>query len=158
VLKPIVSERLLMEPLTQTTARRLIEGDLEGLTVGEGFPPPGLAGHLENALSEGYEPGWIVTMYETAIGFCGPASPVSPEGDVDLRFEIGPKYRGLGHGRALARAVSNYLLVQPGVQRVVVSHVPLDAAACGRVLERVGFELLTTNDMFASYGRHRIQH
>lgn len=158
VLKPIVSERLLMEPLTPVTAQRLLEGDLEGLSAGEGFPLPGMAGRLRTALDEGYEPGWVVTMYEKAVGHCGPASQVEADGDIEIHFEIAPKYRGLGHGRALARAVGNYLVVQPGVQRVVASHVPLDAVACRKVLERAGFELIGTNDMFASYARIRTQY
>lgn len=158
MLKPIVSERLFMEPLTPVSARRLIAGDYEGLMLGEGFPPPGMEGRLTAAIEEGYEPGWIVTLYEKAVGWCGPTSQVSADGDVELHFEIAPRYRGLGLGRALARGVSNYLLVQPGVQRVVASHVPLDATACRSVLERVGFEQTDVNDLFVAYARGRVQH
>ena len=81
---------------------------------------------------------WLVTLDATVIGDCGTAGPVHETGEVEIGYGLAAPYRGHGYGTELVRALSRWLLRQPGVRHVVAQVEP-DNAASRATLRRTGF-------------------
>lgn len=132
----VVSERLVLRPLTAPEAARIATGDISGWTAGDGWPHDdtrdGLALVASGAL------GWLVTLDGVVIGDCGTTGPVGPDGTVEIGYGLAGQYRGRGYGGEMVRALSRWLLRQPGV-RDVVATVDAGNTPSRRALHRAGF-------------------
>jgi RimJ/RimL family protein N-acetyltransferase len=132
----IVSERLVLRPLTAAEAARIATGDISGWTAGDGWPHDdtrdGLALVASGAL------GWLVTLDGVVIGDCGTTGPVGADGAVEIGYGLAGPYRGRGYGGEMVRELSHWLLRQPGV-RDVVATVDAGNTPSRRALHRAGF-------------------
>jgi RimJ/RimL family protein N-acetyltransferase len=137
----LVTERLVLEPVSVEAARAVVAGDLSSLRVGEGWPHEDTVDGLGMAVEHGQPAGWFVMLDGEVIGDCGTHGPPDEEGDVELGFGLAAPYRGHGYGRELTAAASAWLLAQPGVRRVVARGVLADNVPSRRALERAGFRV-----------------
>jgi RimJ/RimL family protein N-acetyltransferase len=82
-----------------------------------------------------------VVLDGLVIGDCGVHGPADNDGDIELGYGLAAPYRGHGHGTELVAAVSQWLLTQPGVRRVVARGVEAANAPSRIILERAGFTI-----------------
>jgi len=148
----IATPSLSLEPVSLEDARAVMAGDMSAISAGEGWPHDGTFDGLRHALDGGHAPGWFVVLDAIVIGDCGTHGDPDPEGEVELGFGLAAPYRGRGYGTEVARGLSDWLLAQPGVTRVI-GRVEPDNTASRRALERVGFALDSSGPRYLRYTR-----
>lgn len=137
---PIPAGRLFLQPITASVAAAILEGDLTGIPAGEGWPHDDTLDGLRLAVGAGFAPGWFVTLDGQVIGDCGTHGPADAEGEIEIGYGLAPLFRGRGHGTELVRALSGWLLAQPGILRVR-ARINAQNVPSRRALERAGFTL-----------------
>jgi ribosomal-protein-alanine N-acetyltransferase len=144
----LTTERMELCPLPAAAASVLPGGREEasrilGATLWSGWPQPDLLDVLpiQASASPVDEPFGIWVMIEREsrsvigdVGFIGPPS----DGSIELGYSVIPDRRRRGYATEAARAIVVWALDQPGVEVVVASCDP-DNAASIRTLERIGF-------------------
>ena len=75
---------------------------------------------------------------DNSVGQCGFKGPPNDEGDVEIAYAIDPEWQGNGFATEAARALTEFALQQPGVQRVLAHTLP-ETNASVSVLARCGF-------------------
>jgi RimJ/RimL family protein N-acetyltransferase len=130
---------LALRRLTATEARGVLEGDglPPGLRAGEGWPHRDSYDALRLAAAGSYV--WLVTLDDRVIGDCGSLGGVDGQGAIEIGFGLAEPYRRRGHGTALVRHLTAWLLAQPAV-RQVVARTDADNVASSRALEQAGFQ------------------
>jgi RimJ/RimL family protein N-acetyltransferase/ribosomal protein S18 acetylase RimI-like enzyme len=129
-------EWLVLRPLTAAEAARIAAGDLSGWTAGDGWPHDDTRDGL--ALVASGARGWLITLDGVVIGDCGTTGPVGADGTVEIGYGLAKPYRSRGYGGEAVRALSHWLVHQPGVREVVAT-VDAGNVASRRALERAGF-------------------
>ncbi len=142
----IETPRLVLVPISVETARAVIEGDLSGVRAGSGWPHADTLDGLRMAVDNDVELGWFVTLDDAVIGDCGTHGAADDAGDIEIGYGLAAPYRGRGYGSELVIGASQWLLGQPGVQRVVAREVLADNLPSRRALERAGFVLERAED------------
>jgi RimJ/RimL family protein N-acetyltransferase len=71
--------------------------------------------------------------------------PVNADGLVEIGYGLAAPYRGRGYGRQTVRALSQWLLTQPGVTGVLAHTDPANTPS-RRSLESAGFRLEGEDD------------
>jgi RimJ/RimL family protein N-acetyltransferase len=149
----IRTERLVFEPVTPAAAISIINGDLTALKVGDGWPHEdtrdGLGGVAHGA------DAWLVMLDGVVIGDCGTHGPADSAGDIELGYGLAAPYRGRGFGNEVAAGLSQHLLAQPGVRRVVANEILAENTPSRRALERAGFTLVRSTPDLAWYALSR---
>jgi ribosomal-protein-alanine N-acetyltransferase len=92
-----------------------------------------------------------VLLDGVVIGDGGTHGEPDAAGDVELGYGLAGPYRGHGYGSEVVTALSQWLLAQPGVRRVVARGVLEDNVASRRALEGAGFELESAAEGQVSY-------
>ena len=136
--KEISTERLRLVPFDENTARAVLAGDLAGINAGEGWPHRGTINGLSMAVKRDEPPGWMVTLNGTVIGDCGTHGDADETGVIEIGYGLAEPFRGRTYGTEVVRAMTEWLLAQPGIQAVHASTLA-DNAASRRVLEKSGF-------------------
>ena len=72
-------------------------------------------------------------------------------GDVDIGLGFANEWRGRGYGTETILALSQWLMQQPLVRRVVARDVLADNAASRRALEKAGLSVEATGEGVVSY-------
>ncbi len=98
---------------------------------------------------------WFVTLQEVVIGECGTLGLTDEAGDIELGYGLAAEHRGVGYGNEVARALSEWLISQPGVRRVVARGVLADNTPSRRALENAGFVLEKEESGLTWYARTR---
>jgi RimJ/RimL family protein N-acetyltransferase len=154
----IETRRLVLVPLAVETARAILAGDLSVVESAEGWPHADTLDALPMAVkSDAPWPVWLVTLDELVIGECGTVGPVDGAGDVEIGFGLAAEHRGVGYGTELVEALSQWLLRQPGIRRVVAREVLADNKPSRRALERAGFSLERSDGGLVWYALARDQ-
>lgn len=83
---------------------------------------------------------WLVFRHDEVVGDAGFRGPPA-DGEVELGYSTLPDYRGRGYATEAARALVEWALAQPGVERIVAAPEP-DNEASRRVLENAGLRRL----------------
>lgn len=151
----IVTPRLTLEPVPESTARAVLVGDLSGLEVGEGWPHADTLDGLAMGLQGDPGAGWFVVLDGVIIGDCGTHGEPDEAGDIELGYGLAAPYRGRGYGTEVVIAVSGWLLERPEVRRVVARDVLKDNLPSRRAVERAGFELESAGEGGVSYALSR---
>ena len=146
----IVTERLVLEPLSAGEARAIVDGDLSGVRSAEGWPHEDTADGLR-MVGAGAAEAWLVTLDGEVIGDIGTHGPPDEAGDVEIGFGLGVPYRGRRYAAEFVPALARTLLARPGVRRVVARGVLADNAPSRRTLEGAGFVLEREKDGLAWY-------
>ena len=146
----IVTARLILEPVGEETAKKVLAGEDSGLQAGPGWPHADTLDGLAMGV-RGDGSAWFVILEGVVIGDCGTHGEPDETGDVELGYGLAAPYRGLGYGSELVAGLSRWLLGRPGVRRVVACDVLEANVASRRALERAGFELQSVDDGHVSY-------
>jgi ribosomal-protein-alanine N-acetyltransferase len=136
----IVTERLVLEPLAQETARAVVDGAPDGLVRGEGWPHADTLDALGMVAEHGSE-AWLVLEDGVVVGDAGTHGPPDERGDVEIGYGLAEPSRGRGLSSEFVPALADALLARPEVRRVVAREVLADNIPSRRALERAGFRL-----------------
>lgn len=135
---PIVTERLLLRPLTHAPALALAEGDYSGFSPGAGWPTE--ATQIV-ALRAAADPGaltWLIVREGLVIGECGLKHAPKSDGSAEIGYGLGAAWRGMGLGTEAVRALVDWLTTMPAC-RCLTAEVHETNIASRRLLERLGF-------------------
>lgn len=136
------TERLVLRPLTPTTAQLLLDGsDVDGSAAGGGFPGPDDLRVLEatTVLHEDEVHGtYVIELGGEPVGTLGVSGHLSPDGDQELGYTLVPAARGHGYGTEAVGALCAVLERAPGVRRLTAEVRPGNEASL-RLLRRLGF-------------------
>jgi RimJ/RimL family protein N-acetyltransferase len=148
----IETARLVLVPISPELAEAIVGGDLSGVRAAEGWPHASTLDPFRAAVKRNVElPGWFVTLNGVVIGDCHTHGAADADGDIEIGYGLAAPYRGLGYGTELVAGLSQWLLAQPGIRRVVARHVPTGNIASRRVLERAGFVLERSDEQHTWY-------
>lgn len=153
---PITTERLYIVPATAPLLRLIVAENWPGLSTALGgvdiagnwmhFPEAmrWMLDYLQEHPSG--EDGWwsrlIIHRKDVRlIGTCGYKGPPTPEGVVEIGYEIADGYQGQGLATETARALVEYAFAQGGVQ-VVQAHTLAEENASVAVLRKLGFRMM----------------
>lgn len=137
----IATPRLRLNPVAAETGRAILAGDLGSLETAEGWPHDDTLDGLRMAVDpDAPSLFWLVTLDGVVIGDCGTAGLLRTSGDVEIGYGLAAEYRGEGYGTEVVEALSQWLLDQPGVGRVV-AEVLAGNVPSRRALERACFML-----------------
>src|SRR3954469_24041691 len=118
----IVTERLVLEPLSRETARAVVEGAPDGLVRGEGWPHADTLDALGMVAEYGSE-AWLVLEDGVVVGDAGTHGPPDEAGDVEIGYGLAESARGRRLSSEFVAALAETLLARPDVRRVVANHV-----------------------------------
>jgi RimJ/RimL family protein N-acetyltransferase len=136
----IVTERLVLEPLTQETAQAVVDGLPDGLRHGAGWPHADTLDALGMVAKHGSE-AWLILEDGVVIGDAGTHGPPDEAGDVEIGYGLAEPARGRGLSSEFVPALAELLLARPEVRRVVAREVLAENMPSRRALERAGFRL-----------------
>ena len=141
---------LVLRPLTAAQAHDIAANDRlpQPLRAGEGWPHADSYDGLRMASDDGYT--WLVTLDDLVIGDCGTLGGPSEDGEIEIGYGLAEPYRGRGYGTMLVKPLADFLLVRPGVNRVVAETLPSNRPSY-RVLERAGFRRTSETDTELRY-------
>jgi RimJ/RimL family protein N-acetyltransferase len=141
----ITTEDLVLTPTSPQLATALVDGDFSAVTLAEGWPHEDSLDGL-TMVARGRALGWLITLDGLVVGECGThAGPVNADGLVEIGYGLAAPYRGRGYGRQTVRALSQWLLAQPGVTGVLAHTDPANTPS-RRSLESAGFRLEGEDD------------
>jgi RimJ/RimL family protein N-acetyltransferase len=136
----IVTERLVLEPLSQETARAVLEGTPDGLRRGRGWPHADTLDALGLVAEHGSE-AWLILEDGVVVGDAGTHGPPDENREVEIGYGLAEQARGRGLASEFVPALAQALLARPEVGRVVARAVLADNLPSRRALERAGFRL-----------------
>jgi RimJ/RimL family protein N-acetyltransferase len=149
--EPIVTARLVLQPIARSTAEAVLAGDFAGIRTGQGWPHADTVDGLRMAVLGGHPAGWFVTLNGIVIGDCGVPGPADDRGDIEVGYGLAAPHRGHGYGTELVAALSQWLLAQTDVQRVVARGVLTANTPSRTVLERAGFTIERADEHQVDY-------
>jgi RimJ/RimL family protein N-acetyltransferase len=136
----IVTERLVLEPLSQETARAILEGTPDGLRRGRGWPHADTLDALGLVAEHGSE-AWLILEDGVVVGDAGTHGPPDENREVEIGYGLAEQARGRGLASEFVPALAQALLARPEVGRVVARAVLAANLPSRRALERAGFRL-----------------
>ena len=136
----VVTQRLVLEPVSQETAQAVLEGRPDGLRRGDGWPHDDTLDALRMVAEHGSE-AWLILEDGVVVGDAGTHGPPDEHGDVEIGYGLAASVRGRGLSSEFVPVLAQRLLARPGVKRVVARAVLADNVPSRRALERAGFEL-----------------
>lgn len=142
----VVTPRLVLEPVPPAQAAAIVAGDLSSVGPGEGWPHEDTADGLRAGIP------WLVLLDGIVIGDCGTHGP-PVAGEIEIGYGLAEPYRGRGYGSEVAVSLTEWLLAQPDVSRVVANDVLADNVPSRRALERAGLVLVADDGALVSYAR-----
>ena len=146
----IVTERLVLEPLSQETAQAVVDGAPDGLRRGEGWPHADTLDALGMVAKHGSE-AWLILENGVVVGDAGTHGPPDENRDVEIGYGLAEPARGRGLASEFVPALAQALLARPEVGRVVAREVLADNVPSRRALERAGFRLEREHDGLTWY-------
>lgn len=152
---PIVSSRLLLQPVTSEIALAVVSGRTSDIPVGAGWPHEDTADAMAMALLPEAGPSWLITLDGIAIGDCGAFSWPDASGTVEIGYGLAEPYRRSGYGTEAAEAMCGWLLTEAGATAITANGVEADNLASRRVLEKLGFSHVGEEDGRGSYRLER---
>lgn len=122
VAKPVdfdhAAQRLTLELVSPSTAEALLDGDLSGVTKGDGWPHENTMAGVWMAVHQGAQL-WFAIVDGLVIGEGGTFGPPDADGAIEIGYGLAKPYEGRGYEAELAAAITELLLARPDVSRVV---------------------------------------
>lgn len=109
---------LILEPVSPATARALLDGDLSGVTGGDGWPHENTMAGMWMAAHQGAQI-WFAIVDGLVIGEGGTFGPPDADGVIEIGYGLAKPYEGRGYEAELAAGVTELLIARPDVSRVV---------------------------------------
>lgn len=148
----IETPRLVLVPTSPDLVQAILAGDLSAVRAGEGWPMEDSLVPMRTAAKYGVElPGWLVKLDDAVIGDSHTHGLPDEAGDIEIGYNLAEPYRGRGYGSELVKGLSQWLLAQPRVKRVVARHVPVENIPSRRALESAGFVLEQADEQHTWY-------
>ena len=152
----ISTPRLALVPVSEETAAAVVAGDLSSVLHSAGWPHEDTLDGLQMALVPGDRSlVWLVTLDGVVIGDCGTVGLVDAAGEIEIGYGLAAEHRGVGYGNELVTGLSQWLLAQPSVRRVVARGVLAGNVPSRRALEHAGFSCEAEADGLTWYGLGR---
>jgi len=130
----------VLEPLSQETARAILEGTPDGLRRGRGWPHADTLDALGLVAEHGSE-AWLILEDGVVVGDAGTHGPPDENREVEIGYGLAEQARGRGLASEFVPALAQALLARPEVGRVVARAVLAANLPSRRALERAGFRL-----------------
>jgi RimJ/RimL family protein N-acetyltransferase len=100
-------------------------------------------------------PTWLVALDNVVIGDCGAYSWPGSDGVVEIGYGLAEPYRGRGFASEAAKAMCAWLFTDAGATVITATGISIDNLASRRVLEKVGFALVSGDDLVVGYELRR---
>ena len=126
-----------------------LAGELGGLRAGRGWPHDDTA-HAFAFTEIGGRTWLVVDDSGAVVGEAGTKGPPSTRGAVEIGYGLAAPSRGHGIGTAAVRALVELLSREPAIS-VLEADVALDNLASQRLLERIGFSCVASDDREVHY-------
>jgi uncharacterized damage-inducible protein DinB len=110
----IVAGPVRLHPFAVERARDIMDGDLRGLTPGDGWPHEDTAAGMWMVVNKGAE-GWLITRDGVVIGDAG---ALVEDGEATFAFTVAPAYREMGLRTTISTALADALRARPGTRSV----------------------------------------
>jgi RimJ/RimL family protein N-acetyltransferase len=133
----ITTAEVTLRPVSRAAASALTRGDFSRIRAGEGWPHDDSMDALRIA-AQGISLCWLVTVSDVVVGECGTHGRPDPAGVIEIGYGLAAPYRGRGYGRQTVRALTRWLLGQPGVT-AVLAHTDPGNVPSRRSLVGAGF-------------------
>jgi RimJ/RimL family protein N-acetyltransferase len=151
---PLVTHRLVLEPVSAQLASRIVAGDLTDVRPANGWPHEETLDALGAAVTTGADDSWLIRLTATGevIGDCGAKGPPDSAGTMEIGYALARPWRGRGYGREAVGALMAWAFAQPGCRRLT-AEVHQDNLASRRLLERLGFGVDEIAGRYVWYAR-----
>jgi RimJ/RimL family protein N-acetyltransferase len=148
---PIVTPRLVLEPVTAAVASAVVAGDLSSLEAAEGWPHDDTLDAMRMMTEPDAGPGWFITAGGRVIGDCGAFAWPDRSGTVEIGYGLAAPARGRGYATEAVRALCSWLVTDTGAA-VITAVTDADGnRPSRRVLEKIGFAVTAEDDGQVSY-------
>ena len=148
---PILTSRLVLEPVTRELARAVLSGRISDIRAGPGWPHPDTADAMAMALTADAGPSWLITLDGVVIGDCGAFSWTDEVGVVEIGYGLAEPFRGHGYATEAAEALCRWLFLEARATAIIATGVDGDNVASGRVLEKLGFAGIDEDERHMSF-------
>lgn len=152
---PIVTSRLVLEPVTRQLAGDVVAGRLADIRVGSGWPHADTAEAMAMALMKDAGPSWVITIDGVVIGDCGAFSWPDENGVVEIGYGVAEPFRGNGYATEAAQGMCRWLFSEARATAITATGVRADNVASRRVLERLLFAPVDESPQQVSYRLER---
>ena len=152
---PIVTSRLVLQPVTRELARAVVTGRLSDIPTGAGWPHADNADAMAMALSGDAGPSWVVTFGGTVIGYCGAFSWPDQHGAVEIGYGMAEPSRGKGYATEAVGAICRWLFAEAGATVITATATEADNVPSRRILEKLGFAPVEDDGLHVSYRLER---
>jgi RimJ/RimL family protein N-acetyltransferase len=151
---PIATPRLVLEPVARERVEAFLAGDFGDVSCGDGWPretneagsPP-----WQLSLEHDVEVTWLVTLEGMAIGDCFTHGGADDDGEIEIGYGLAAPYRGNGYGTELVAGLARWLILHPGINRVVARNVAAGNTPSRCALESAGFLLQDDDGVHVAY-------
>jgi RimJ/RimL family protein N-acetyltransferase len=148
----IVTARLVLEPVTEELAQAVVSGRLGNIRAGAGWPHDDTADAMAMAVGQaGPVPMWVITLDGVVVGDCGAYAWPDERGEVEIGYGLAEPFRGKGFATEAVAAMCRWLWTNTPATVLTATSVDVHNDASRRVLEKLGFIQVGSNDRHVSY-------
>ncbi|HET6816143.1 MAG TPA: GNAT family N-acetyltransferase [Mycobacteriales bacterium] len=148
----IRGDRVTLVPVPPGADLERLDALTGGRAVGRGWPHADTAAGLSFMASGGW--AWLIVDGDgIVVGECGTKTPPA-DGGVEIGYGLAGPSRGRGLGTRAVRALTEWLIARPSIERVV-AFVAKDNVPSRRLLEQLGFTVSRVEDGELVYVRNR---
>jgi len=140
----LVGPDVTLVPVRPEDVDAVLAGRLGERTAGRGWPHADTPHALAFTRSGG-RTLLVADGSGSVVGECGTKAPPDPSGTVEIGYGLAPASRGHGLGTRAVALLLQALDADPDV-RVVIAHVAVDNTPSRRLLERLGFSQVGTDE------------
>ena len=146
-----MTPRLVLEPVTQRFAEAVVTGRLGDVRAGSGWPHEDTADAMAMAMASDSTPTWVITVDGVVIGDCGAFGWPDERGVVAIGYGLAEPFRGSGFATEAVAAMCRWLCANAEATAITATSVLVDNYASRRVLEKLGFVEVDSDDRHVSY-------
>ena len=148
---PILTSRLVLQPVTRELARAVVTGRLSDLPTGAGWPHADTADAMTMSLTAEAGPSWIVTVGGIVIGDCGGFSWPDDRGVVEIGYGLAEPFRGKGYATEAVGAMCQWLFAEAAARVITATATESDNVPSRRLLVKLGFTEVENTGRNVSY-------
>jgi RimJ/RimL family protein N-acetyltransferase len=128
-----------------------VTGRLGGICAGPGWPHQDTADAMVMALSSDSVRSWVITVDGVVIGDCGAFGWPDERGVVEIGYGIAEPFRRRGFATEAVAAMCEWLATNAAATAITATSVEVDNLASRRVLEKLGFTQVHSDDRHVGY-------